>query len=100
MSEAVKKASAGSKKEDRVFKLLLIHIGFQLLNSDSQSAIELLDDLHVCYEKAKNPPKKAKKSKVLGKLTFKKNRVDRLNLSGTKKTIWKRKKKLKMQKSF
>ena len=33
--------------------MLLIHIGFQLFSNDAQTAVELLDDLHKCYDKAK-----------------------------------------------
>ena len=40
------------KKEDRVFQLLLIHIGFQLFSGDP-ATLELLADLNVCYSKAK-----------------------------------------------
>ncbi len=50
------------KKEDRVFQLLLVHIGFQLF-SDPAAAIELLDDLHVCYDKAKKATSERRKSK-------------------------------------
>lgn len=52
-----------TSKEDRVFQLLLIHVGFQLFSSDYQTAIDLLNDLHVCYQKAKNQSHKKKGKK-------------------------------------
>merc|ERR1712223_270683 len=52
------------RKEDRVFLMLLIHIGLQLLSNDAETAVELLGDLHVCYEKAKSGGKKSKSKKT------------------------------------
>ena len=51
MIETLKKMT-DLKKEDRVFQLLLIHIGFQLFSGDS-GTLDLLSDLNLCYSKAK-----------------------------------------------
>ena len=47
------------KKEDRVFLLLLIHIGFQLFSGDP-GTLDLLSDLNQCYTKAKKGRSKSK----------------------------------------
>ena len=47
------------RKEQHVFQMLLIHVGFQLFSSgDVKSTLELLSDLHVCYDKATSKGKK------------------------------------------
>jgi len=49
------------RKEQHVFQMLLIHVGFQLFSSgDVKSTLELLSDLHVCYDKATSKGKKKK----------------------------------------
>ena len=58
MMETIKKMT-DPKKEDRVFQLLLIHIGFQLFSGDP-GTLDLLSDLSVCYAKAKKGRSKAK----------------------------------------
>ena len=68
MIKTVKKIKESDeiRKEDRVFLMLLIHIGLQLLSNDAETAVELLSDLHVCYDKAKsggsNPKKRKRES--------------------------------------
>ena len=60
------KQNSALKKAENVFLMLLIHIGLQLFSMESKTAIDLLQDLHVCYEKAKNSgnnKKSGKKSK-------------------------------------
>ena len=36
------------KKEDRVFQVLYIYVGFQLFTSAQDEVVESLGDLHVC----------------------------------------------------
>ncbi len=48
------KSQNNSKKEDNVFLMLLVHVGFQLFSAEPQGAVELLADLHLCYQKAKS----------------------------------------------
>ena len=36
------------KREDRIFQVLFIYVGFQLLTAAQDEAVESLKDLHVC----------------------------------------------------
>lgn len=51
------------RKEDIVFQLLFIQIGFQLF-SDPSMAVEVLSDLHICYDKSKKKKTKKRRSET------------------------------------
>ena len=62
MMKAIEKLNQDQvRKEQRVFQMLLIHVGFQLFSQDVQGTLDLLSDLHVCYEKATSRVSKKKK---------------------------------------
>ena len=65
MVKAVRQIQGQSavKKEDRVFQVLYIHMGFQLL-SGSEDAIDILKDLHLCHQKSLEKPKRKKKEET------------------------------------
>ncbi len=48
---------ATKRKEDVVFQMLFVHVGFQIF-SDPKMAQEVLEELHICYQKSNGKKKR------------------------------------------